>query len=399
MVDWLVNNVKTVELGDKSITQSLAKGEHVGALTFTRVEKDAKSSTEEVYTVNLADINPNAVLYKISGNQFAISIETIQKSRYIGLRKDGQQRPYTNGFVIATNNADEARDLRQVLESAIPLAVKEVKAAMPSVSSDTDGLQQLAALAGNVTSGDTEFIQTLEGACLASFTQTEKTPKSGTKHAYTFNWMDVNALASSIEVSSDKIYLDVQSVDGRKLFMHTIDDNFKGYENSLKIYMADIEAARRAKVLVDNVSRKCKESYKHPFAEDPQSTTAYLQSNITDQSIDDVTLKQSIEPVDDGNNKYKFTTIEVTSKGSGGEMIYEFNLSDLNPTSISTDVKGKWLYVTVETDLKGKIIKAYKDGKIQPYTSTLQFAVNEVDKARNVAAALEKAVKAAKGKL
>src|SRR5690349_6355776 len=48
MLSWLVSNVKDVNLGEKSIAQSLAEGEQPGTLIFTRVEKDAKTSNEEV---------------------------------------------------------------------------------------------------------------------------------------------------------------------------------------------------------------------------------------------------------------------------------------------------------------------------------------------------------------
>src|SRR5688500_4827699 len=109
-------------------------------------------------------------------------------------------------------------------------------------------------------------------------------------------------------------------------------------------------------------------------------------------------VKQTHEPVESDNNKYKFTLIEVNPKGSSPEQVFEYSLSDINPASIGVEVKGKWLYVVLETDFKAKIIKYYKDGKIQPYTSALQFAVNDVDIARNLVSALNKAVKAVKPK-
>jgi hypothetical protein len=180
--------------------------------------------------------------------------------------------------------------------------------------------------------------------------------------------------------------------------MNTADEKFKGYENNVRIYMPDIESARRAKSLVDKVAEKCKSSYKEPFGNDAATTTAYFRSNIKELSVDETTVKQSLEPVENDNNKFKYTVIEVTPKGSAAEQVYEFNLSDLNPTSIAMDVKGKWLYVVVDTEFKGKIIKYYKDGKIQPYASSLQFAVNDVDVARNIVSALGKAVKAVKPK-
>jgi hypothetical protein len=162
--------------------------------------------------------------------------------------------------------------------------------------------------------------------------------------------------------------------------------------------LEDIAFRWPAKVLVDAAVEKCKASYKEPFGNDAASTASYFRSNIKELVVDDVTLKQSLEPVEDGSNKFKYTVIEVTPKASGGEEVYEFNLSDVNPSSITTEVKGKWLYVAMETNLKSKIIKAYKDGKIQPYASGLKFAVNDVDVARNLVSALAKAVKALKSK-
>ena len=66
--------------------------------------------------------------------------------------------------------------------------------------------------------------------------------------------------------------------------------------------------------------------------------------------------------------------------------------------SVSIEPKGKWLYVTFESEFKGKIFKAYKDGKILPYVSKIEVAVNDVELARNLAGAFKKGVTAVKTK-
>ena len=398
MITWLTANVKEVNFGDKSVKQTLAKGLEPGTLIYTRIEADAKSSTEEVFTFNLADVNANAIVYKITGNQFAINFEALQNAKYIGVRKNGEVKPYVNELIIHTNNADEARDLKNVLSSAIPLAGEKVKSSMPAVSSDKDGLQKIKTFTTEITYGDEVMSQSWEGECLASFTQVDKDPKSSSKTVSKFNWMDVNPLASKIEVSGNKLSIDLKFKEDKKLVMSTVDDKFKGYDNGVKIYMGDIESARKAKFVVDKVVEKCKASYKEPFGNDAATTTAYFRNNVKDLSMDEMTLKQALETVDGDNSKYKYTVIEVNPKGASAEQVYEFNLTDINPKSIAVDVKGKWLYVVFETEFKGKIIKAYKDGKIQPYAYALQFAVNDVDVARNLVSALGKAVKAVKPK-
>lgn len=398
LVGWLVSNIKDVSFGEKSVKQSLKQGEHPGTLVLTRVEADSKSSTEETYTFNLADINANTLSYKITGNQFAIQFEALQKAKYFGVRRNGQARPYVNEMLISTNGPDEARDMKYVFSTVLPLAVEKVKGSMPPVNSDKDGMQKLVKLTTDITYGEQQIAQSMEETCLTNFTQVEKNPKGSSKSVMKFNWMDVNPLASAMEVAGERLFVDLKFTDDKKLVMNTADDKFKGYENQVRLYMPDIESARKAKFIIDKVIEKCKTSYKEPFGSDAASATAYFRNNIKEISLDGATLKQAVEPVEGESSKFKFTMVEVNTKGSGPEQVYEFNLADINPSNITMEAKGKWLYVVMETNFKAKIIKYYKDGKIQPYTTTLEFAVNDVDVARNLVSALKKAVTGVKGK-
>jgi hypothetical protein len=399
MVSWMGANVKNVDLGTKSFKQSLAKADKPGSVRFTQVESDQKSSTEEVYTFNLADINVNSLAFKISGNRFAISLETLQKARYIGLRKNGEIKPYVNEITINTNSVDEARDLKTVLTLAVPLAIEKVKADMGTVSSDKDALQRIKTLMTEVSSGNRQISQVFEPQCVCTLTQVDKDPKASVKNVFKFNLMDINANASKIDVTGDRMYVDLSVNDNKKLIMYTKDDKFNGYDNEVKFYAPDIENARRLKFAIDKAVEKCAASFKEPFGADAASAAAWIRANVKNVTLDEITFNQALEQVESGNNnKLKYTRKEVNSKGTGAEEVYEFSLSDMNPLSIEVEVKGKWLYVTAETDFKGKIIKYYKDGKIQPYASSIQFAINDVEIARSMVSALKKSIKALKAK-
>ncbi|MBT1700999.1 hypothetical protein KK083_29165 [Fulvivirgaceae bacterium PWU4] len=394
MVGWLSTNVKNVDLGTRSFKQSLAKADKVGSMRFTQVEADQKSSTEEVYTFNLADVNVNSIAYKITGNKFAISFETLQKARYISLRKNGEVKPYVNEITINTNSVDEARDLKTVLALAAPLAVEKVKADMGTVSSDKDALQRIKTLTAEVSVGNKQIAQELDPQCVCTFTQVEKDPKTTEKNVFKFSWVDINAVASKIDVAGDRMYVDLAVNDNKKLVMHTRDEKFNGYDNEVKLYVPDVERARRLKFAIDKAVEKCTASFKEPFGAD---ANPWIRANVKNVSLDEITVNQALEPVEAGNNnKLKYTRKEINSKGSGAEEVYEFNLSDLNPLSVEVEIKGKWLYVTAETEFKGKIIKYYKDGKIQPYASTIQFAINDVEIGRSMVSALRKSIKALK---
>lgn len=398
-VNWLASNVKTVTLGTKSIKQTLVKGDKIGTVKLTVMEADAKNPVEEIYTLNLADINPNHINYKITGNSFGVEFETLQDLKFISVSRNGEVKPYINSLVIQTNGVDEARDLKTVLAMASSQAIDKVKADIPSPASEKDALSKLSSLTTNITIGTKEISQSIEATCLCQFTQIEKEPKTSTKNVYKFNWLDVNAIGSKIDVAGERLLIEIKTNEGKKLIMDTENDKFKGYENSLRIFMPNVESARRAKVAIDKAVEKCKTSYKEPFGDDPAGIFGWITNNIKDVSLDETTFKQTLQAVDAGKvNKVKFTRTEVNAKGSGAEEVYEFNLSDISPLTVEVEVRGKWLYVSMESDFKGKIIKYYKDGKIMPYTSKIDFVINDVNTSRDMVSAFRKLVKTQKPK-
>src|SRR6185369_7610739 len=100
--------------------------------------------------------------------------------------------------------------------------------------------------------------------------------------------------------------------------------------------------------------------YKEPFAtNNAAGMVKWINGNVGEVVVEGVSDKQTFEQVEAGDpNKIKFTSTQVKSNSSVEE-IYEFNLSDINPTSVGFDVKGKWIYVGFETNFKNKIIKSY----------------------------------------
>jgi hypothetical protein len=397
MITWLGSNVKDVTLGTKSIGQFISKYDEPGTLLFRQRETDSKGAVETEYIFNLADINVNSIMFKVTGNKFAITMQTLRKARYISVMRAGERKPYVDDITINTNSVDEARDLKTVFTMLIPLAVEKVNASLPAATTEKDALTKLKTYAGDVSLGARQYNQTMDVQCYCTFTQIEKDAKTTTSHVYKFNWMDLNPNSTVIDVSGEKIFLDLQMNNKDKLIMHEKNDKHDGYDSEFKVYFSNIENARRAKILADKAIEKCASSYKDPFSAEAKSMVNWLQNNIKDITLADVTIKQGLELVEEGNiNKLKYTRTELNSKGSGAVEVYEFNLADLNPLSVQTDVKLKWLYVTVESDFKSKIIKYYKDGKIQPYAAKIDFAVGDTESARSVSNALKKSTKALK---
>lgn len=398
MINWLTSNNKTIELGDKTIKQTITKDARVGSLTLKQLETDAKGSREESYTFNLADVNLNSLSFKVAGNKFALTIEMTQKLKSVTFLKEGK-RSYANEIAIVTNNVDEARDFKNVITMATPLAIDKVKADNPKIASSADAVNAIKGYVKDIKNNDgKEQKQSIDGQCAATYTYTMQTANATDKHVYTFNLMDINPNLTKIAVTGDKMYLEAPAIDKKQVIMHAKNDKLDGYDRDINIYVEDMEQARRLKYAVDQAAEKCKASYKDPFGAAAKDAFNWLKNNVGEVVVEETSVKQTLDASDASNfNKLKFTTIAVKSNTST-EQIFEFNLADINPATIEIVAKGKWLYVTFETNFKNKIINAYKDGRIQPYTNTIEIAAKDVETARAMVSAFKKCVENFKSK-
>ena len=398
MVSWLTANTKSVELGNnKSIKQTLVKGEYVGSLKLTEIETDAKGAVEEQYTFNLGDINLNTVTFKVSGSKFGLNFEMLQNLKAISAVKSGKNS-FVSEITINTNNVDEARDIKTVLAKVVPLAVEKVKADKPKAGTTDEIGKALKTVVKEVKSGEKVMAQLIESQCTTTITQTTQTKEGSEKHTYTFNWMDINPNVTAIDVSGDKMFVEAIVLDKKPMIMHFKNDKLDGYENEVKIYAENIEVARRLEFVAEKAAEKCKVSYKDPFA--PSATEAFnwLKKSIGEVTVEENSVKQTFEAAASGNlNKVKYTSIAVKGNTSTEEIL-EFNFSDINPTTIELVTKGKFLYIKFESNFKAKIFGAYKDGKIQPYATAGDIAVKDIETARGVMAAMKKCVENFKSK-
>ncbi len=397
MVEWLVQNVKNSTTGSKSITQNLNQDSYVASFKLVQITSDGKTSQQEEFTFNLADINLNTINFKVSGNQFGVGFEMNQRLKSIKAVKDGKKKAPVDDLVIFTNSVDEARDIRTVISLAVPLASSKVKGDIPLLKTEAEALKSLESLVKDVKVNEKNFGQTLSAQCITSLTITEQSASSTVKNVYQFNWVDINPNTIQIKVSGEKMGIELPVIDKKKLIMNYKNDKLDGYENEVSIYIEDIEIGRRLKNAIEKTITNCKASYKEPFA-DTNEMLQWLKSNIGEVIIDQSSKRQIFDLAEEGNeNKIKLTSIEIKSSSSVQEVM-EFNLSDLNPTSITYEIKGKWISVRFETNFKSKIIKAYKDGKIQPYISSGEIVVKDIETARGTIAALKKLCDNLKGK-
>ena len=398
MVVWLTKNVKDVMMGTKAINQTFSTGEQPGRFKLLQIESDGKTSHQEEYAFNLVDINLNAMTFKISGNQFALNIEMLQRLKAINVTKDGQTKPFVDDLTLFTNNVDEARDIKNVIMLAAPLAQARIKSELPVLKSADEALQAIVALTKDVRVGDKTEGQNILPKCLTTLTQVEQSPSSTLKNVYNFNWMDINPNTFRVQVSGEKMMMELPVLDKKKVVMNFKNDKLDGYESEASIYLQDMEAGRRMKDAIDKAISFCKSEYKDPFPAGSSAILDWVKGAVGEVIIEQMTQKATLEsPEPENLNKVKLTILEVKASSSV-EQIFEFNFSDINPNSVDFEIKGKWLFVKFETNFKGKIMKAYKEGKIQPYAYDLSIPMRDIETSRGVISGIRKCIEEFKTK-
>ena len=386
MESWLVENVVNAESSGKSYNQQLvALDDFPGNFRLIQTEITAKSSEEKQYIFNLSDININSMKFNISGSSFSLDFETNRKQKVIKVLENGVPDGFDDEIEIFTNNVEEARDLKNILTLAVPLAEDKVEASIQKFDALQPALDYLGKFVQNIDYGDESFEQSVDGDCLMKFARIESDAKSTKKISTEFNLIDVNGNLIDYDVSSGKMYVEFTTKESLDLVKTYENDEFDGYDDELKIYTENVEVARRIKAVLEDLIKICERDYIDPFSDMTlEQKIGWLTENMDEVRIGDETITQTFERIDDSDpDKIKLTKLEVDAKG-GQEEIFEFNFTDLNPKSIQYDIGSKTLAVSFETKFKEDIIKYYKDGEIENYQDGFELSLADIEKARNV---------------
>ena len=386
MEEWLVNNVVNAENSGDTYSQTLiALDDFPGHMRFIQTETSSKSSDERQFIFNLADINANSLQFDISGTNFSLELETRRKQKLIQVLENGVADGFDDELEIFTNNVEEARDLRNVLLKAIPLAEDEVDGSIQSFDTQEAVFEYLAGFIRTIDYGDESVEQSLDGSCRMKYTMVEIDDKSSETATAEFNLIDINANKIVYDVSSDRMFVELVAKESMDLIKFYENEELDGYNDELRIYAQNAEIARRIKAALEDAIAICERDYVDPFADmSLDQKITWLTRNMKEVRIDDETITQTFESIDDSDpGKIKLTKLTVDSK-DGSEEIFEFNFTDLNPKSIQYDIGRKTLSVSFRTMFKEDIIKYYEDGEIEDYQDGFELSMPDIETARNI---------------
>ncbi|KJD33848.1 hypothetical protein PK35_03635 [Tamlana nanhaiensis] len=391
-VNWLEKNVQDVDNIKTQIIQKIEGSTKNDGHIKLSATINSKSKTKTIDAeFNLATLNPNSLMYKISGEEFYIQVSNRRNIKAIKVFEDGVQQSYTNIIYFYCSSIENAKDLYKVLSESIPLAEKALEASKPNISSTTNAVSYLNKVIANISSNETSYTQSIEGDCVSKIIVKETTPKGTTDNLYTFNFSDINTDNIDYDSSKTQLFVEINTRKKEKFIRHLKNDELQNYTDSFKIYFENIEDALTAKEALQSITKNCDDYNGAPHVTSVSSGLEALKKEITLVKIGDDNFDQTFEIVSTNPYTVKLTEVFSNLKKSV-EGIFEFGLADINPKNIAIVTAGKAAMVELNTNHLEKIIKTYEDGNIKSYSFKLAIQATDIENARNIAALLKQTI-------
>ena len=396
MLNWLKANITNVNKGTSSVEQRFDFfPEIAGKVAIYGVETNGSKSKTITSTFNLADITSNLVFFEVKGKDVLVSLPTVRNNKLIKVSENGQPASYDKEMTIYAAGIDQARDLATVLKAIIEKANEVVTAALPKTSSSVPAIiDDMNTSVAKIDLGTTQISQTFTPDCVSELVIITSTAKSSKEEHYAFSFRDLNPALLDYKVRSNVMEINFQTLAGQKLVKVIKDGQLQSYTDEFSLSVNDPEDARSTVYRLKKIIQLCNDQYKSPVPSgDMKTITGWLTANIVDVNSDETTLNQRFTNPDGDDIRFEVTT--SGTKTSDVE-VFEFNLCDIDANLVNFSISGKNLFVKIETRYKQKIIKAYKNGKNQSFTSDLKIRVNDVEAARNIIEAIKAAVQKCK---
>lgn len=391
----LIRNVNTAN-GSFSQTTEFEKDKPF-YLSVYCIKTDKKSRSEEIkYTLNLADIEPASIEYKIQKDLITVNAETKSGQKFIKSYKESAFNGFTNKILIHAENVENARSIVDNLRKIIPLAGKlsEAYIKLPPNSYN----EQAAWLVANIYDQEldkTRIEHSLEIKDLIAIYYRNVYEKGQLKgrETYMFNWGDLNPTSVKADISNDRIALKLQAKGKKNYISYLKDGVVQSNENELTIIGFNTEWVRSYKTVLERFIPMTEQRLKQSAPD--LNTSPRLSWNLIDKANTKFTDKNGEWQQ---RLSYSCHAAElVLSSGSSNER-YLFYPSDINENSLELNVKGGTYQVELKTLNNEKLIAYFKNGQKQNYVNSLILQSGSLEDFRYLPKALMKVIGECKGK-
>ena len=385
-LNWLEKNVSDVNSNQIQRSQKIkSNSKYPGKLDFSIDEIVNQKTSSDLYSFNLANINPNSIFSEIKNDVIVVNIETSRKLKFIKTFSSNVQKDYVSNFSIFCENVEKSRDLQKVLKGIIALSENKIKNSIPKISSVKEGLALINANIKNINSNTVVYDQSFSENCISKFTSKAATPTKIVEDLFEFNFKDLGKNLVEFSTKGKNVIVKIKTSAGNDYIKHSVDSQTKNYTDAFELQFAEIEDGLIAQELFHKIIELCQNN-ENKWSGTKNDWLQQLKGFIKKVEVNKIATEQILDSKD---GIIQFKTTEINEKSSKSKL-YEFNLKDINPLTITFKTSGTNVFVVVNTNFMEKIIKYYEDGAIKNYQNTFNIAASNIEESRSIAELIKK---------
>ncbi|MCP9234709.1 hypothetical protein [Lewinella sp. JB7] len=354
-------------------------------VTFEITDPDKGTTTR--YHFSLADVATNTVEVRVNRGSVSVEAGTVGGEDLI-LETDGEGSvKYTDEVEIPIAGIDEARRLIQTLTAALPLAREIRDARMPRPTEMNEALESLAGLVTGSETPDarTSAVLTPEALSTLEVIRTERDKESEQTSRYSFHFADLDPGKIALNTRSGELAVVVPTVRDADYVQYWQDGEAKGYDDAVEFPVSSIEDSRKVRELLPVIVERARE------LPTEAGDLAWLSTALTTPAEASYTQELSLQSDAEGECQWSFTRSESGRKTK--EILYEFNLYDLDAAQIDVAVRGDDLSLRIPTLSREKIINVYEDDE-PAFTEEMRWNFGNLSDARKAAETLRASIAA-----
>ena len=246
-LEYINEKIKGVAKTDGNTEQHMVLEDNL--VNLISKETDPKGIIENEYIFDINDINPRKLVLNNDKTRFLLELHTKNGQPFIRHIENGQPRNFRKYVRLFFDDIDEALFAEEALQTIIEknenkLQVKQNASQM----SFYEGLEELRGTIGQVANDDIQYDQDLEllnrEMSAISFKKTISEPKKTRELVYEFSTRDVNRNNMRVEVSGNRVWVELFTKGNEKLIKFYENGKVQNYQYRIPIEATDIVNAK-----------------------------------------------------------------------------------------------------------------------------------------------------------
>jgi hypothetical protein len=390
-LDYITKNTTDLNLENKKLNQKITFTPDNGTKSiFVYAEPDSKGKLiEERYEFYLNDIDGSNLNFKVSGAKISVVPVSKNNTKFIKYYKDNIQQDFQDEVSIITNDIETSREMLEAFKEAIkrsqvqPATWKNVDEAIAyltkTMTGETVGADLYKLNFSSIAADPLNVRYMLDKTDVKAIT---------VKQSYEFYPYMLDP--GTVKISAAGKYLVVSaSVNNKKPYVKVYKDDIQqSFDDNIAFMAFDSRQAREIadaiKYVLSNVKAK------NMVWADKNSAMKYITENVSDLKSATKEIKQKV--TFDDPCKISLAISSTDDKGKTLDETYEFALTDMNKQMIDYKTSGKNVLITLTCKNKEKLVKAYKNGVQQAWTTSVEIEATDVETARNISEAFRFAI-------